>query len=122
MLGSAEPEIAWGFFRSTLFSLVDTHIPKITIKNNFQSPWFDSEVYHAYLKKERAHSTKNDSDLQALKFSTYRRKFKELAAEKCGITCIIQRILPLLLKNFGHMLNLIQRHTVSLIQCIIRGV
>ena len=82
ILDSTEPEIAWNSLKSTIFSYVNIHIPTITIKNNFQPPWFDSELHHAYLKKERAHSKKNDNDLAGLKFSKYRKKFKDLAAHK----------------------------------------
>ena len=82
MLDRREPEVAWSLLKSTIFSLADIHIPKITLKNNFQSPWFDSEVYHAYLKKERAHASKNNSELDGIKFSSYRKQFKELASQK----------------------------------------
>ncbi len=82
MIDRREPEVAWGLLKTSIFSLVDIHIPKITLKNNFQPPWFDSEVYHAYLKKERAHSLKNNSDLDGIRFANYRKQFKDVAAQK----------------------------------------
>ena len=84
MLDCIEPDLAWASFKSTLFSLVNKHIPTITVKNNFQPPWFDSDVYHAYLKKERAHSKSKESssDSDALRFAMRRKQFKNLADTK----------------------------------------
>ena len=45
--------INWLFFYKPLFlSLCDKHIPKITIKESFQPPWFDYEVFRLNKKKE----------------------------------------------------------------------
>ena len=82
LVGSTEPEIAWRIIKSKIFIFAKKHIPTMTVDNSFQPPWFDSEVHHAYLKKERAHANRNKSDLNALKFSKARKIFKTIAAEK----------------------------------------
>ncbi|MCP4459302.1 MAG: endonuclease/exonuclease/phosphatase family protein, partial [Cytophagales bacterium] len=55
LIDRTEPELAWRSFKSILFKLVDRNIPTITLKGNFDSPWFDAECYDAYRDKERAH-------------------------------------------------------------------
>ncbi len=82
MLDGIEPEMAWNSFKSTLFYYVNKHIPTITIKHNCQPPWFDCDVYQAYLKKERAHNKSKNSIADGLKFSLRRKKFKNLADKK----------------------------------------
>ena len=39
------PETAWANFKKVLFDKIDDHIPKFTIKTEYQPPWFDSECY-----------------------------------------------------------------------------
>ena len=84
LLEGAEPEIAWCRFKSMLFSKVDKYIPKITIKSEFQPPWFDSDVHAAYREKERAHKKYKTSKtkIDELKFSNARRTFKNLSSQK----------------------------------------
>ncbi len=84
LLHSAEPELAWRSFKGILVSLVTKHIPTITIKLGYKSPWFDSESYQSYLIKKRAHEKwKGTNDnLDYFKFSQYRRNFKELSDKK----------------------------------------
>ena len=55
ILDCMEPEMAWLAFKHTLFSHIDNYIPSISVKSDFTSPWFDSECFEAYRKKERAH-------------------------------------------------------------------
>ena len=84
LLNCTEPEIAWTRFKSVLFSNVNKYIPKVTIKSEYQPPWFDSDVHDSYRAKERAHkkykSTK--SKIDELKFSNARRTFKNLSCQK----------------------------------------
>ena len=46
-------ESCWNIFKSILIKLIDKHIPKVKIKNEFQAPWFDSDCYVACRDKER---------------------------------------------------------------------
>ncbi len=53
LLSSSDTEKCWQIFKSKLESCCDKHIPKVTIKNGFQPPWFDSEVFSKCREKER---------------------------------------------------------------------
>ena len=55
ILDCMEPELALLAFKHTLFSLIKRHIPYISVKSDFKSPWFDSDCFEAYRKKERSH-------------------------------------------------------------------
>ena len=44
-LDSCEPEAAWTKFCEILSSYIDSFVPKFTVKNEYQPPWFDSECY-----------------------------------------------------------------------------
>ena len=68
LIDRTDPEIAWSNFNKTvLFMLVDKHIPKITIKNDFSAPWFDAECFEAYRNKNVP--TRNSSLIIALQMS-----------------------------------------------------
>ena len=84
MLDSAEPELAWSLFKTKLFQCVDKHIPKITIKSEFQPPWFDSELYQACKSKENARRKfkRTNSQLDEINFVNARRNFKSLSNKK----------------------------------------
>ena len=84
IINGQEPEIAWRSFKGILFTLIDKHIPKITISNQFTSPWFDSECYEAYRTKERAHiKFKRNKNLESeLKRDATRKHFKTTCSQK----------------------------------------
>ena len=84
LLDRVEPDIAWECFKKQLFEFVDKHIPQVTIKSEFNPPWFDSELYQACQAKEKARRkfkiTK--SKLDEINFSNARRHFRSLASQK----------------------------------------
>ena len=84
LIDRTEPELAWRMFKSTLFKLVDKNIPKITLKGNFDSPWFDAECYDSYRCKERAHKKfKKDVNLtNELRRDRTRQNFKNICSTK----------------------------------------
>ena len=84
LIDRTDPEIAWSNFKTVLFMLVDKHIPKITIKNDFSAPWFDAECFEAYRNKEHAHKKfKSDNSLaNELKRNSSRSHFKHVCNEK----------------------------------------
>ena len=84
LLDYCEPEIAWLNFRNILFSKIDDHIPKFTIKTEYQPPWFDSECYTKCKVKDKLHKIfKQKKTLESeLKFKTARREFKALVRSK----------------------------------------
>ena len=57
LLDCYEPEIAWQNFKKIIFSKVDLHIPKFSITNEHQPPWFDSEseCFAKCKEKEKLH-------------------------------------------------------------------
>ena len=52
VLDKLEPDIAWETFKKLLFSIIDKHVPKIKVKKEFRSPWFDSECLQNLKKKK----------------------------------------------------------------------
>ena len=84
ILDCTEPDIAWQKFKSKLFYFVNKHIPTITIKSEFQPPWFDSESYQACRAKDEAWTKfkQSKSDLDELNFKRARREFKRIASQK----------------------------------------
>ena len=84
ILNCCEVEFAWELFKCRIFALADKYIPKITIKSEYQPPWFDSETYEACREKERFRKkfkqTKKNED--ELKFINARRNFKKLVSRK----------------------------------------
>ena len=85
LIDYCEPEIAWLNFKNILFSKIDDHIPKFTIKTEYQPPsWFDSECYTKCKVKDKLHKIfKQKKTLESeLKFKTARRKFKALERSK----------------------------------------
>ena len=85
-------ELAWLSFKSTLFGLMDKHIPKIKVGGSTQSPWFDAEVHQLCREKERLHQIyKSTPDTETelkldryVKFSAARKNFKNIVSTKMG--------------------------------------
>ena len=84
LLDNSEPDIAWNTFRNKFLGLCDRHIPKISIKESFQPPWFDSEVFRLNKKKEQFRKLFRDTKNQQhyKRFSSLRKKLKNLVKEK----------------------------------------
>ena len=80
LLDNSEPDIAWNTFRNKFLGLRDRHIPKISIKESFQPPWFDSEVFRLNKKKEQFRRLFKDTNNQQLykKFSSLRKNLRIL--------------------------------------------
>ena len=83
-LNSCDPDTGWELVKECLFNLTDRYIPKITIKSEFQPPWFDSELYSACRRKERLRTkfktSKSMND--ELRFSVSRKQYKKLYSSK----------------------------------------
>ena len=84
VLDKLEPDIAWETFKKLLFSIIDKYVPKIKVKTEFRSPWFDSECLQKSKEKEKLHKKfKDNSNLKnELKSKTCRREFKNLIKTK----------------------------------------
>ena len=70
---------------------MDLHIPKIKIGGFCQPSWFDAETHQLCREKERLHQkykNTDDPDLRLsryLKFSTARKKFKDIVSQKMAV-------------------------------------
>ena len=84
LLSGHSVEESWLFFKEKLTSSCNMHIPKISICDEFQPPWFDSEVFDLCRKKERLHKEWKESskDEKYFKFSKARKDFKNLIDAK----------------------------------------
>ena len=100
------------------------HIPKVTIKSEFQPPWFDSELFSSCRKNDRlrAKFKISGSISDKLKFDTSRKDFKRLEHQlKSEIIFSIVMIQCLLLRSFGHILSINLTAAVFLIVLVILG-
>ena len=88
MLKYCDVDTAWLRFKSTLFELCNIHIPKITIRSEFQPPWYDSETHALCREKERWRARyKQTNNIEHYnKFSQVRKQFKKLVREKMNST------------------------------------
>ena len=84
LLDYQEPETAWSNFKKTLFEQINNHVPKFTIKSEFQPPWFDSECYSKCKEKDKLHKIykKKKTLASEIRFKTARRDFKSLIKSK----------------------------------------
>ena len=84
LLSDNDIEACWANFKQVLFSVIDSNIPKITLRNNNQPPWFDSETFNLCREKEWFRSKYKDSSNPEhhLKFVERRRAFKKLSQQK----------------------------------------
>ena len=73
-----------GKFKIIFFRLLDKHIPKVKVKNEFQPPWFDSDCYEACRNKEKLRKKfkKSKSQSDGIKFSVARKEFRKLYSQK----------------------------------------
>ena len=74
----------WDVAKYFLSELVNKHIPKVTVKSDFQPPWFDSDCFVACREKEKLRTKfkRTKSDVDGIKFANARREFKKLTAKK----------------------------------------
>ena len=84
ILNNSEPDIGWDIFKNKFASLCDKHIPKIRIKESFQPPWFDSDVFRLNKKKEhfRKLFKETENTLYYKKYSSLRKELKSLIKTK----------------------------------------
>ena len=84
VLECLDPDLSWKLVKECIMNLVDRHIPKVTIKSEFQPPWFDSELFSSCRKKDRLRDKFkiSGSISDELKFDTSRKDFKRLSSAK----------------------------------------
>ena len=84
LLKYCDAETAWIRFKTKLLELCNAHIPTITIKSEFQPPWFDSDTFKLCRENDRLRAkykiSKNPEHYR--KFSECRKNLKNLIQEK----------------------------------------
>ena len=85
LLDKHDPHTSWPAFKAVLSIICDKYIPKKSVGNQFQVPWFDSECNKILGEKEKwrakAHSA-NGTEEDHEKFRAFRKKFKKVMDEK----------------------------------------
>ena len=77
-----DPHEYWPLFRTAMERLcdIDKHIPKKTISNQFQAPWFDTDCEK---EKWRAKANlENGTEEDHQKFRKLKKDFKKIMNEK----------------------------------------
>lgn len=84
LLDSTDVDTGWITFKDKFNALCDLHIPKIKIKDSFQPPWFDSEVFRLNKKKEHFRKLFKETNNRQYykKFSSLRKELKYLIKSK----------------------------------------
>ena len=85
VLKYCDPVTGWNRLKSILSHLSDIHIPKITVKSQFQPPWFDSDLHKLCLNKERLR--KNSSLQKILKTKKNSNNPEKLLRLLCNKKC-----------------------------------
>ena len=73
---SNDPYPAWHHFKNILNSCCERWIPKITIKSQFQPPWYDSECDKIRQDKEKWRKRAKDPDIDESAREIYTEKFR----------------------------------------------
>ena len=85
LIGSHDPHTSWNIFKFILNKLCDKHIPKISVKDQFLPPWYDSECDKILHEKEKWRSKANSpsgTEQDHEKFRKLRSDFKKIMDQK----------------------------------------
>ena len=84
ILDGNDTHSAWHDFKTKIFAVIDHHIPKITLKNAQNPPWFDSDLHKVCLKKERLRAAykENNDPASYKKFCQARKELKNTVKAK----------------------------------------
>ena len=77
--------MSWPIFKSVLYKLCDRHIPKKTVHDQFQPPWFDADCEQILKEKEKWRSianSKTGTEEDHQNFRKLRKKLKKTLDEK----------------------------------------
>ena len=84
LLNHNDIHVSWECFKSKFLCLCDKHIPKISVTDGYQPPWFNAEVFRLSKKKEHVRKlykiSKNYGHYR--KYSTLRKELKLLIKSK----------------------------------------
>ena len=81
---TADINIAWYNWKSSLQSMIDQHIPKIQLKNRRSPPWITGEIVHLVRKKAsaRTKAKSTQSSIHWERFKELRSRIKKLVSRK----------------------------------------
>ena len=103
VVGKYDLHTSWILFKEILTKLCDKHIPKKSVRYQFQPPWFDSECDKALRKKEKCREkafsesgTEEDHEI----FRKLRRDFKKIMDNKLRLNVEDDSDPSLISKNF----------------------
>ena len=84
LLKNCDANTAWCKFKFKLLELCHAHIPTVTIKSEFQPPWFDNETFKLCRKKERlrAKYKRTNKPEHYNNYSMCRKELKKLIQDK----------------------------------------
>ena len=84
LFGQSDIHYAWSIFKNKLTSLCNKHIPKIKVKDSYQPPWFDSEVFRLNKKKEKFRKLfkQKKSQYHYSRYTALRKSLKMLIKSK----------------------------------------
>ena len=98
-----DPHISWLVFKEILLKLCDNHIPKKSVRYQFQPPWFDTDCDKILGEKEKWRAkaqsdsgTEEDHEM----FRKYRSKFKKIMNEKMRLNVVDESDPSLISKKF----------------------
>ena len=84
VLADANVDVCWNKFKKIFNELCRKHIPLVTVKSDFQPPWFDSEVFAKCRKKDKWHKKfqRTRSTNHDLKYRNSRRELRQFIRAK----------------------------------------
>ena len=84
ILSQADIHYSWDIFKNKIISLCDIHIPKIKVKESYQPPWFDLEVFQLTKKNEKFRKLFKETKSQNhySRYSSLRKSLKLLIKSK----------------------------------------
>ena len=102
-IGMHDPHESWPLFRTAMEKLCDKHIPKKTIINEFQAPWFDTDCEKILREKEKWRAKANSergTEEDHQKFRKLRKDFKKIMNEKMRLNVEDESDTSLISKKF----------------------
>ena len=102
-IGMHDPHESWPLFRTAMEKLCDKHIPKKTISNEFQAPWFDTDCEKILREKEKWRAKANSergTEEDHQKFRKLRKDFKKIMNEKMRLNVEDESDTSLISKKF----------------------
>ena len=102
-IGMHDLHESWQIFKIIIDKLCERHIPKKTLKNQFQPPWYDSDCDKILREKEKWRKKSNSesgTEEDHRKFCRLRSEFKKIMNEKMRLNVVDDTDPALISKKF----------------------